>query len=129
MQKTLEFALLTKPDSAQFYPVFVYPGTEAYQWAQTNRYLKTTDYSKWLKAGGDHNCVISLPEGLTSEYLTNFCEKAYKHFHFNLRYLLYKFWQMVRHLSEGRRSMRSLFRYLRHSFIRNYSLLYGFTKS
>ena len=114
MQETLNFALQTRPDSAQFYPVFVYPGTEAYEWAQKNGYLQTTDYSKWLKEGGDHNCVISLPGGLTSEYLTNFCEQAYKRFHFNLRYLLYKIWQLFIRPSEGRRSLRSAIRYLRH---------------
>jgi anaerobic magnesium-protoporphyrin IX monomethyl ester cyclase len=92
--------------------VFVYPGTEAYTWAQANGYLQTTDYSKWLKNDGDHNCVISLPGGLTAEYLTGFCENAYKRFHFNIRYLIYKTWQLIRKPSEGRRSLRSAFRYL-----------------
>jgi len=30
LQKTLEFAKVLNPDTAQFFPIMVYPGTEAY---------------------------------------------------------------------------------------------------
>ena len=32
LQETLELAKRLNPDTVQFYPVMVYPGTEAYAW-------------------------------------------------------------------------------------------------
>ena len=54
LQKTLDFAKELKPDTAQFFPLMVYPGTEAYTWAKENGYLETQDYSKWITAEGLH---------------------------------------------------------------------------
>ena len=37
MEKTLKFAKRLKPDTAQFFPIMVYPGTEAYRQSQAAR--------------------------------------------------------------------------------------------
>lgn len=107
MRETLEFAKRLNPDSAQFYPAFVYPGTELYQWASKKGYITTKDYSQWIKKDGQHNCVLSLPDGLTPEYLTEFSEKAYREFHFRLRYLGKKIVQLFTSPAEGWRSIKS----------------------
>ena len=52
MEKTLVLAKELDPDTAQFYPLMVYPGTEAYDWAVTNGYLKTNDFRQWLTEAG-----------------------------------------------------------------------------
>ena len=45
VHKTVELAKQLNPDTAQFFPLMVYPGTEAYDWAVRNGRLKATDYS------------------------------------------------------------------------------------
>lgn len=114
MRQTLKFAEELNCDSAQFYPVFVYPGTEAFHWAQNEGYLLTSDYAKWLTPDGSHNCVINLP-GLSASEMARFCEKAYLEYHLRPHYILSKLGQLMTHPSEGLRSMRgavNLFRRL-----------------
>ncbi|MDP7422524.1 MAG: radical SAM protein, partial [bacterium] len=48
LAKSYEFARKINCDSMQFYPVYVYPGTEAYDWAVEKGYLKTTDFDQWV---------------------------------------------------------------------------------
>ncbi|MEK7376777.1 MAG: radical SAM protein, partial [Candidatus Margulisiibacteriota bacterium] len=62
LQKTLRFAKELSTDTAQFFPLMVYPGTKAYWWAKENGYLTTQNYSEWLTDKGLHNCVVSTPE-------------------------------------------------------------------
>jgi len=111
MQQTLDFAIKLDPDSAQFYPLFVYPGTKAYIWAKQNYYLQTEDYTRWLKSDGSHNCVVDLP-GLSAEQMMAFCDQAYKKFHLRPQYIIKKFKQLVIRPSEGVRSVRSGIKYL-----------------
>lgn len=40
MEKNLKLALKLNTDTAQFFPLIPYPGTEAYQWARENGYTK-----------------------------------------------------------------------------------------
>ncbi|MDP8224725.1 MAG: radical SAM protein [Candidatus Lernaella stagnicola] len=113
MAHTLRYAIELEPDSAQFYPVFPYPGTEAYEWAERNGYLSTHDFRKWLTPAGHHAAVIDLP-GLSHQEQWAFCEKAYRRFHFRPRYLVRKLVQAIRRPAEGWRSLRGLFAYLRY---------------
>lgn len=114
-EESFRFAKELKCDSMQFYPLFVYPGTEAYEWAKKNGYLLTEDYSKWLTDCGSHNCTISLP-GLSRDEIVDFCEKAYKSYHFNPSYILMKLFQMLRYPSEGRRTIRSALNFIRYLY-------------
>ncbi len=86
MEESFNFAKKLDCDSMQFYPLIVYPGTEAYEWAKVHGYLLTEDFSQWLTSTYAHNCVISFPH-LTTEEMVNFCETAYNRYHFNARYL------------------------------------------
>lgn len=111
MEESFNFAKKLGCDSMQFYPLIVYPGTEAYEWAKANGYLLTEDFSQWLTPTYAHNCVISFPH-LTRKEMVNFCERAYNRYHFNFKYLAGKLLQMVVSPSEGRRTLRSAFKYL-----------------
>jgi len=104
MGRTLELAFDAKPDSAQFYPVMPYPGTGAYEYYRQNGYLATENFRDWLTEDGGHRCVLNLP-GLPPEAIEQFCEKAYRKFHFRPRYLAYKLWQALRNPREGWRSL------------------------
>ena len=113
MAQTLDFALELDCDSAQFYPVFLYPGTEAYAWAKENGYLRDVPFSAWLDDAGRHACVYDLP-GLPAERMTAFCEKANRRFHLRPSYLLRKMLRSLRSPDEARMFARSGWNYLQY---------------
>jgi radical SAM superfamily enzyme YgiQ (UPF0313 family) len=89
LETTLKFAKELNPDTAQFFPVMVYPGTEAYHWAKTNGYLTTTDFKEWLTPEGLHNSIVSRP-GLSSKDLVEFCDRARKEYYIRPSYIFRK---------------------------------------
>ena len=92
LRVTLKFAKELEPDTAQFFPIMVYPGTEVYAWAVKNNYLKTGNFKDWLTDEGLHNCVLSRPE-LTDKDLVAFCDNARKEFYLRPSYIVRKFLQ------------------------------------
>ena len=107
MKQTLELAKRLNPDTVQFYPMMVYPGTEAYNWYKERGLLLTNDFSKWLTPKGLHNTVIRTEE-LSSEDLVKFCDDARRSFYLRPKYILYKSGQMMKHPREIKRTMKSL---------------------
>jgi len=89
MEKTLQFAKRLHLDTVQFFPLMVYPGTEAYEWAVSNSYLKANKFRDWLSVDGMHNCVLSTGK-ITSEKLVDFCNYARKSFYLRPSYILRK---------------------------------------
>jgi len=106
MLKTLEFAKELNPDTAQFFPIMVYPGTEAYKWAKKNNYITTNNYREWLTEEGLHNCIINT-ENFSAKELVNFCDYARREFYLRPRYLGKKIIQVIRNPDEGRRIFKS----------------------
>lgn len=106
MEETLRFAVVTNPDTAQFFPLIPYPATEAFAWARENGNLATTDYARWLTAEGQHQCVLNLP-GLSAEELVSFCDHARKRYYLRPRYLLHKLAQCLRSPAERQRTLKS----------------------
>ena len=110
LEKTLDLAKELNPDTAQFFPIMVYPGTEAYEWAKAHNYLTTEDFPCWLDEAGRHNCVVSRP-GLSSAELVAFCDRARKEFYFRPTYIFAKFFQGLKdprelmRLAKGGRSL------------------------
>jgi radical SAM superfamily enzyme YgiQ (UPF0313 family) len=114
MEETLNLAMRLNPDTVQFYPVMIYPGTEAYTWYQERGLIATSDFSKWITPEGLHNTVIST-ETLSSEGLVRFCDDARRRFYLRPSYILYKFKQMVTNPREIKRTLkagRTFFKYL-----------------
>jgi len=105
LEKTLEYAKRLNPDTAQFYPVMVYPGTEAYDWARRSGYLLTEDYSKWLTNDGLHATVLERPD-ISSQYLVNFCGRARREFYLRPRYIVKKLLQSFISISEFKRNLK-----------------------
>ena len=106
MGQTLQLAIDLEPDAIQFYPVMVYPGTQAYQWYADRDLISTHDFSQWLTPAGQHNTVIR-GEQLSARELVAFCDKARRSFYLRPKYILYKLNQMARHPSEIRRTLKS----------------------
>ena len=105
-EENYRFAVKINCDSMQFYPLMVYPGTEAYQWAKEKGFLTTEDYSKWNKEDGSHNCVSDM-EDMTADEMVALCERNVRRYHLRPRYLIMKLLQAFRNPKEGQRSLKS----------------------
>jgi anaerobic magnesium-protoporphyrin IX monomethyl ester cyclase len=115
LDRTLRLALELPLDTAQFFPLMVYPGTEAYTWAQCNGYLISEDFRDWLTEEGLHNSVVSRPN-LPAEQLVQWCDDARRRFYLRPRYVLAKVREIVAHPAEARRIFKSFHRFVRHLF-------------
>ena len=106
LRESYEFALKANCDSMQFYPLFLYPGTEAFEWAKNNGYLETEDYSKWLTQNGMHRCVMNMP-GFSGEKMQHICDEFLVRYHLRPKYLAMKLIQALKNPTEGYRTAKS----------------------
>ena len=105
MEKTLSFAKKLQPDTAQFFPIMVYPGTTAYEEAKKRDYIQIEDWGAWLTKDGLHNSVVTLPN-ITHEQLVSFCDRARRSFYLSPSYLLYKLKQSLKDRRELQRNLK-----------------------
>ncbi len=105
MQQTLELALRLNTDTAQFFPLIPYPGTEAYEWARSNGYIEL-DYTKYCLSDGTHNTVLSLPQ-LTADEMVDFCNMARKKYYLRPRYILHRLRVGLTDFSDFKRSLKA----------------------
>ncbi len=115
MGKTLKLAKELNCDTMQFYPLQVYPGTEAFEWAKRNNYLTTSDYSKWVIEETRYNCLLNLPN-LPAEEINAFCERAIREYYLRPRYILMKAKRMILKPREIRRTFKSARTFFKHLF-------------
>jgi anaerobic magnesium-protoporphyrin IX monomethyl ester cyclase len=111
---TLAFAKELSPDTAQFFPIMVYPGTDDYRFFGEKGWIVTRDFRKWLTEDGLHSSVVSRPD-IPYEELVAFCDNARKEFYLRPGYLLAKGIQALTHPGEMKRLLKggvSLVRYL-----------------
>lgn len=113
LNKTLKLAKHLMPDTVQFFPLMVYPGTEAFKWAKEKGFLRMTNYADWLTGEGLHNCLIDLPN-LKAEKLVSWCDKARRQYYLSPRYLFYKFKQIIRHPQELRRTFKAVHQFKKY---------------
>jgi len=113
IQETIDFAKELNPDTAQFYPLMVYPGTEDYNWAKKKGYLSTEDYSKWLTPGGLHNCILNRP-GLSGDALVALCNDARRQFYLRPKYIAGKLAQGIKNPKEMKRVIKAGATLLKH---------------
>lgn len=105
MERTLRFAKKLRPDTAQFFPIMVYPGTTAYEEAKNRGYIETEDWSAWLTKDGLHNSIVTLPQ-ITHEELVSFCDRARRSFYLSPSYLGYKLKQSMKDRRELQRNLK-----------------------
>jgi radical SAM superfamily enzyme YgiQ (UPF0313 family) len=99
IRKTAEFACELEPDTAQFFPIMVYPGTETYNWAKKKKYLKAKKWSEWLNKDGTHKTLLSRP-GLSAKELNDETDKARKKFYSRPKYIASKIMQGIKNPKE-----------------------------
>lgn len=113
LAKTLQLAKDLDPDTAQFFPLMVYPGTAAYEWAKRNGYLVTEDFRQWLTEDGLHKSVVSLPD-LTAQELVAWCDRARREFYLRPAYIWSKVRQAITQPREARRIFKSFFTFVKY---------------
>lgn len=72
MEETLKFAVTLGTNTFQISIATPYPGTEFYEWAKKNKYLVTTDFSKY---DGNKEAVVSYPN-LSKEQIDEMFRKS-----------------------------------------------------
>lgn len=115
LEKSLKFAKKINAETCQFFPLMVYPGTEAYDWAKRNNYLTTTNFREWLTEDGLHNCIVSTPE-LSADELVDFCDQARKEYYLSPKYLVHKCRQMLaspKEIKKTFKAAKTFFKYLK----------------
>jgi radical SAM superfamily enzyme YgiQ (UPF0313 family) len=115
MEQTLAAALRFKTDTAQFYPLIPYPGTQAYDWAKSNGYISGR-YDEYVHEDGTLNCVISTPE-ISAQEFVDFCAYARKKYYLRPWYIAHRLWRGLRDVEDLKRSLKA-FGKLRKSLFR-----------
>ncbi|MCQ2515543.1 MAG: B12-binding domain-containing radical SAM protein [Saccharofermentans sp.] len=105
MEQTLKFAIKLDTDTAQFYTLHPYPGTEAYNWAVEAGYLKNDNFENWIKEDGTHNCVINL-DNISASELVEFCDYARKKYYLRPKYIFRKGIQSLTNKDEFVRNVK-----------------------
>ncbi len=116
IQQTIDLAIRLSPDTVQFYPVMVYPGTEAYEDYKRRGWLTARNYNEWLTPSGFHNCVVR-NEHLTSSDLVKLCDLARRRFYLRPRYVIYKLFQMIEKPSEIIRTAKAARAFLKYLIV------------
>ena len=117
MQETLNFAKSLTMDTVQFFPLMLYPGTEAYEWAKKNDYIKADSYDEWIKPDGMHNCVLSTPE-VSSQELVEFCNYARRKFYLRPSYILMKAGQCLTNWGDFKRTLKAFGTFRKYLFMK-----------
>lgn len=107
MRATLELAKRLPMDTAQFFPMMVYPGTKAYEEAKARGDLPTEDYETWLKDSGYYMARVNRAN-VTSGEITEFCDQALREFYFRPGYMASKLFQFVTQPRERSRILHGL---------------------
>jgi len=113
IKQTMDLAIRLNPDTVQFYPVMVYPGTEAFEEYRQKGWLTQKNYSDWLTPDGLHNCVVR-NEILSSKDLVHLCDLARRRFYLRPKYIFYKFNQIMTRPTEIGRTVKAAKTFMKH---------------
>jgi len=115
MNETLELAKKMNTDTAQFFPLMLYPGTEAYDWAKNEGLIKAKSYDEWLTPDGLHNTIVGTHD-LSPEEIVDFCNYARREYYLRPAYFLVKLKTILAHPSEIRRTIKAFLNFYKYLF-------------
>lgn len=107
MNRTLEFALRTKPDFALFNITTPYPGTPMYNWAKGNGYLLSEDLSLYTAS----RCLVNLPT-ISPSAVEEFTSYAWKKFYSRPSYIIGRLFK-IRSIHDVKAYSRAFFSLLK----------------
>lgn len=102
MQRSIDFAKSLEPDIAIFNITTPYPGTQMFDWAYRNGYLRTLDWTDYDLA----NAVLDLPT-VSAEQINEMYRRAYREFYLRPAYLARRLLRM-RSLDDIRMNLRAM---------------------
>ncbi|MEJ2195468.1 MAG: radical SAM protein [Ignavibacteriaceae bacterium] len=115
MNETLKLAKKLNTDTAQFFPLMLYPGTEAYDWAKKEGLITANSWDDWLTPDGLHNTVVGTYD-LTPEEIVDFCNYARREYYLRPAYAIMKLKNIIRHPSELKRTIKAFITFYKHLF-------------
>ncbi|HBU69938.1 MAG TPA: B12-binding domain-containing radical SAM protein [Elusimicrobia bacterium] len=86
-QKTIDFAKSLPLDTIQVSGICVYPGTELYDWAKTNKYLIPKDWREWISPDREQITLLNYPD-MTKAEIDLFIDKGLKQFYFRPKQII-----------------------------------------
>jgi len=105
MQNTLDLALRLNTDTAQFYPLLPFPGTEAYAWAKERGYIGG-GYSDYVQEDGTINSLLELPN-LSAAEMVAFCDEARKRYYLRPQYIAHRLYVGLTDPEDLKRSLKA----------------------
>ena len=91
LNATLKWAIEKNFDTAQFFPLQVYPGTAAYEEQKISGRLKKQAYRMWISETGMHNMTLKESDtGISEHEIIKFCDEARRKFYLRPTYILRK---------------------------------------
>ena len=115
IERTIEFAKVLNPDTAQFLPLMVYPGTEAFEVAKEKGVLMG-DYNDLLDNNGYHMTNIKT-EKLSPQDVKELRDKAYREYYLRAAYIFYKLKQSITNPTEGFRILKGGLFFLKYLYL------------
>ena len=115
MNETLQLAKKMNTDTAQFFPLMIYPGTEAYDWAKKEGLIAAQSFDEWLTPEGLHNTVVSTHD-LSPQEIVDFCNYARRDYYLRPAYFVMKLRNVATHPSEWRRTVKAFLTFYKHLF-------------
>jgi len=106
LEKTLAFAKKLNPDTAQFFPIMVYPGTSDWLYYKEKGWIVTHNFRDWITEEGLHSSTVSNPE-LPYAQLVAFCDRARREFYLRPSYIFIKLIQSIQKPSEAKRIFKA----------------------
>jgi anaerobic magnesium-protoporphyrin IX monomethyl ester cyclase len=118
LNATLKWALTKKNfDTAQFFPLQVYPGTKAYTWAQETGHLKKQDFRDWVTPTGMHNMtIIQNDMNLSHKECLDFCDYARRKFYLRPSYISHKIIQGIKQPQEFKKNLMGFLKIYKYLF-------------
>ena len=115
MYETLNLAKKLNTDTAQFFPLMIYPGTEAYEWAKSENLISAKSFDEWLTPEGLHNTVVRTHD-LTAQEIVDFCNYARREYYLRPAYIFMKLRSMFRNPAEVRRTLKAFLSFYKYLF-------------
>ncbi|HTY10694.1 MAG TPA: radical SAM protein [Bacteroidota bacterium] len=115
MYETLNLAKKLNTDTAQFFPLMIYPGTEAYEWAKKENLIDAKSFDEWLTPEGLHNTVVRTHD-LTAQEIVDFCNYARREYYLRPAYMFMKLKSVLRNPAELRRTLKAFLSFYKYLF-------------
>jgi len=115
MYETLNLAKRLNTDTAQFFPLMIYPGTEAYEWAKKENLINAKSFDEWLTPEGLHNTVVRTHD-LSAQEIVDFCNYARREYYVRPAYMFMKLKSVLRNPAELRRTIKAFLSFYKYLF-------------